>query len=135
MAEPVMRHLAGSCLCLAVWMASGPACAQANDPTRPPAAALAGEPGEGADLLPVGPRLQSVLIGYGTPPRKLAVIDGKAVRVGDKVGAATVQAISAREVVLRTGHEHQVLKLYPDADGPADAAGKSGKQHNKMHDK
>ena len=51
-----------------------------NDPTRPPSA-TSPESGE-----PVPSRLQSVLL---SPTRKIAVIDGRAVRLGERVGDAT----------------------------------------------
>lgn len=78
-----------------------------GDPMRPPAAtaADAGETrGEAAA------RLQSVLISRG---RKVAVIDGRSVRLGERVGDATVVAISPSEVTLQRGAERQTLKLLP----------------------
>ncbi len=120
MAESVMRRLAVALLSMLMLAAAVQAFAHDNDPTRPPAAALPTAQDE--EAVPAGPQLQSVLITYGTPPRKLAVIDGVTVKVGDKVGAATVQSISAREVILRTGRARQVLKMYDDGEAPASAA-------------
>ncbi|MGH8686101.1 MAG: MSHA biogenesis protein MshK [Burkholderiales bacterium] len=79
------------------------------DPTRPPIV----EPERPADAgqKPAGPRLQSVLI---SPSRRVAVIDGNAVAVGEKFGEATVTAISEGAVVLRYADRKETLHLLPD---------------------
>lgn len=90
---------------------------QLPDPTRPPAAAMPLAPG--AELpppVPTGPVLQAVMLAYRTPQESRAVISGATVRVGDKVGDATVARIAANSVVLRTGRKEQVLQLYPDGE-------------------
>jgi MSHA biogenesis protein MshK len=76
------------------------------DPTRPPNGF--GQAQDGAAT--AGPVLQSVLI---SPIRRVAVVSGKTLRVGDKLGDAQLVKISENEVVLRTGKNLQVLKLYP----------------------
>ncbi|MGH8807222.1 MAG: MSHA biogenesis protein MshK [Noviherbaspirillum sp.] len=77
------------------------------DPTRPPAIfGNAGE-GEAANSAPV---LQSVII---SPGRRLAIINGKTVKVGDKYGDAQVVKITESDAVLRTGKDLQTLKLFP----------------------
>lgn len=81
-----------------------------SDPTRPPNAPAAG-PGE--DAAPVGTQLQSVLISQG---RRLAIINGNTVALGDTVGEAKVVKITETEVVLQKGNETEVLKLYPGID-------------------
>lgn len=81
-----------------------------RDPTRPPSASESGREGE---LRPSqGPVLQSVIVSRG---RKLALIDGRAYTIGDKVGEAKLLAISGSEVVLRESGGNKVLKLTPDA--------------------
>jgi len=80
------------------------------DPTRPPAG-FANGPGEAY----TGPALQSILI---SSSRRIAIISGKTVKVGDKVGEAQVVSIAENEVVLRTGKDKQVLKLYPSLYKP-----------------
>lgn len=103
-----IRNMAAMCL-LAV---AATAVAQTlADPTRPPAAlnpALAN-----ASAAYAGPVLQSVLISRG---RRVAIIDGKEVRVNEKFGAARVIRITGTEVVLRSGRNVQTLKLFPDMD-------------------
>lgn len=75
------------------------------DPTRPPNAIP-----EGGATTAGEPRLQSVLI---APERRRAIIDGRTVRVGDKVGDSTVVRIAVGEVVLRRGADSRALKLLP----------------------
>jgi Fe-S cluster assembly ATPase SufC len=93
------------------------ACPQAHaqtalaDPTRPPESVHpAGEPGSAEGTGGAGPRLLSVLI---AGHRKLAVIDGRTVAPGDKLGEATVAEISETGVTLKRGTEVQTLRLYP----------------------
>jgi MSHA biogenesis protein MshK len=83
------------------------------DPTRPPA--VLGQAGDGgASSSEAGrPVLQSVLI---SPGRTMAMISGRMVRVGDRVGEARVIKISETEVVLRNGKELETLKLFPGVE-------------------
>jgi MSHA biogenesis protein MshK len=92
-------------------LALAPAWAQGLvDPTRPPSAS----PGAPQDDAPAGaPQLQSVLI---SPGRRLAIISGNTVALGDAVGDAKVVKITETEVVLRRGDETEVLKLFPGVD-------------------
>lgn len=76
------------------------------DPTRPPA-------NLGSNVvLPAtsGPVLQSVLI---AAHRRVAVIGGQTVQVGEKVGESKVVRIAEGEVELRSTSGTQVLKLFP----------------------
>lgn len=94
------------------------------DPTRP-ADARDFAPGAGA---PAGPVLQSVLI---SPQRRVAVIDGQAVPLGGRFGAATLEAVTETEVVLRQGNQRRHLRLFPAVEkGPA-ARGRGGKTKDK----
>jgi MSHA biogenesis protein MshK len=79
------------------------------DPTRPPAAGT-GELRR-SDPAPAT-RLQSVLI---SSRRSVAVIDGRAVRVGERVGDATLVAIDPSEVTLERGAARERLTLLPAA--------------------
>jgi MSHA biogenesis protein MshK len=90
----------------AVFIASVPVQAQAlNDPMRPPAVSSEREtPAAGSS------RLQSVLI---SPTRSIAVIDGRAVKLGEQVGDAKLVAISPSEVILQRGAERETLRLHP----------------------
>jgi len=109
----------GAAPVLAVVLAMALACAapgvsaQLADPTRPPPEArLNAGMAEGAPASS-GPQLQSVL--NGNHGRQVAVIDGQALRVGDKIHGATLVQVGKDRVVLQHGRTRQVVKLYPDA--------------------
>jgi MSHA biogenesis protein MshK len=78
-----------------------------SDPTRPPASL---DVTQNQSVSTSAPVLQSVLI---SPQRMVAIISGKTVTLGEKVGEANVVKITESEVVLRNGKEIQVLKLFP----------------------
>lgn len=79
-----------------------------SDPTRPPASL--GLVQEGISAAASGPVLQSVLI---SPGRRVAIISGKTVSIGEKFGEARVVKITESEVLLRNGTDLQTLKLFP----------------------
>jgi MSHA biogenesis protein MshK len=79
------------------------------DPTRPSYAQ--GEGGaDGVSTAVHGLTLQSILIG---PQRRLAVINGQRVAIGERVGDATVAAIRADAVVVRRAGGELTLRLVP----------------------
>jgi len=100
------------------------------DPTRPPSAPavtnVQASPGNDASpAAPMQPRLQSVLLAGA---RKLAVIDGVTVSLGEKLDDATVVEISETQVKLRRGGEVETLELYPGIERrPIGPAGESKK--------
>lgn len=97
---------------LAAWVAAG-ASAHAQplaDPTRPPAPAQ--DKAEQRQAEPARQRLQSVLISAG---RSIAVIDGRPVPLGGRVGDATVVSIDPSEVTLQRGAARERLTLLPSA--------------------
>ena len=97
------------------------------DPPRPPAALGAG----GVDPMAAsGPVLQSVLI---APRRKVAVISGETVQVGDRLGDARVAKISEGEVVLVRGGQTQTLRLFPGIEKRHAKAGFPAKVHGRQH--
>jgi len=107
--------LLAGCLaaCLAGLGAGMPAWSQTlTDPTVPPPEARLGA-GPAAAVSASGPRLQSVLL--GNQGRRVAVIDGQSLQVGDKIHGATLVAVERDRVVLQHGRARQVLKLFPDA--------------------
>jgi MSHA biogenesis protein MshK len=97
-------------LVLAVLLASAVSAAAQGlvDPMRP---AGAGE-GETAAPRPAGPVLEQIVLGDG---RRFAVISGRRVALGDRVGDARVVAIGADQVTLRGGTT-QVLRMFPHTD-------------------
>lgn len=103
---------------LALGFAAAAAAQALVDPTRPPQPAAA-RSAQDAERRPAGPVLQSVLI---SPARRIAVISGRTVALGDKYGAATVASISESAVVLSYGNRRQTLHLVPDVDRRVRAA-------------
>src|SRR5437763_10205231 len=104
-------------------IAAGAAIAQGGlaDPTRAPSVVPQVESAGGtAAPAQAARRLQSVLIS-GT--RKLAVIDGKTVALGEKIDGATLVEVAETGVTLRRGEEVQTLRMHPNVQwGPAGAA-------------
>lgn len=101
-----------------LFAAANSAGAQAvQDPTRPPQALIkpvAGVASAGA------PQLQSILVARGPGGRRVAVIDGNMVRVGDMVGGARVTGMTASSVQLQRGGKRETLKMTaPEDDVPA----------------
>ena len=94
-------------------LAAGAGAQTVHDPTRPPAQLL--HPGASAATVVHAPQLQSILIGRAAGGRRVAVIDGATVRVGDLVHGARVVAIAPADVTLARGAKRTVLKL----NGPA----------------
>jgi MSHA biogenesis protein MshK len=100
-------------------LAPGPVLAQSgNDPTRPPVGFDTGvAEGDAADG-GGGITLQSVMI---SPTGRAAIINGVMVRQGEKYGDAVLVRVTESEVVLKSGSESQVLKLYPGVEKRAAA--------------
>ncbi len=102
---------AASCAC-------APALAQMlHDPTEPPSSG--GQSSSSVASAASGGTLQSVIISEG---RKVALIDGRMYRAGEKIGDAIVAAISANEVTLRGPEGVKVLKLYASLKKPVAGA-------------
>lgn len=104
-----VRHLA-ACSLLAMTI---PLSAQTLvDPTRPPASFGVKQMSQGQES-DAGQVLQSVLI---SSRRREAIISGQTVKVGDKVGDATVHRIAEDHVVLRHGKDLKTLRLFPNIE-------------------
>lgn len=100
-----------SYLGLLIGLVSMPVQAQLQDPTRPAdfvATVSAGE-AEGGET---GWELTSILV---SPQRRVAIINGKAVRVGELLAGAKVLNITLSGVALRHRGEVINLKLVPIA--------------------
>ncbi|HEY8100815.1 MAG TPA: MSHA biogenesis protein MshK [Burkholderiaceae bacterium] len=93
---------------------------QLRDPTRPADMLGRGQ----SEVAAPGPVLQYVLI---SPQRRIAIISGKTLKVGDKYGDAHVVGISETEVVLQNGKTQQTLKLFPDVHKRLTSSGSSAK--------
>lgn len=104
-------------------------CAQAEtlqDPTRPPASAVAVSSAPAAAS--AGPRLQSILVAREAGGRHLAVIDGETVRLGEQFRGARLARIGDNEIELVRGTERQVLRLYEETAGVTPAHATTPKQ-------
>ena len=106
-----MKQLATTIAFFLAAAVSGAVSAQALiDPMRPPAGYAEAESGGGEAG---GPVLQSVMI---SPTLKAAIINGEMVKLGGKFGNARLVKVSESEVVLKSGAETQVLKMYPGVE-------------------
>lgn len=114
----VMPRLMPLWLLAGVLVAPGGMAQSMVDPTRPPDAPPAGLDTP-ASAVRTAPRLQSVLV--ASSGRRVAVINGQTVRVGDKVGEASVAGIGDNSVQLRRGKTLETLRLYPKAGAPGNA--------------
>lgn len=78
-----------------------------HDPLRPPAGFQAAA-GEVAPLVSEVPRLQAVI---NSPQRRIAILNGRSLREGQKIDAWRVLSIRAREVVLEGPGGRRTLQL------------------------
>ena len=105
-----MTRLIACCLGVAVAGLAAAQSAPLADPTRPPGAGAE----FGAEVArTVAARLQSVLI---SPARRVAVIDGKAVALGGRIGDATLETLTESAAVLRYADRRETLWLMPGVD-------------------
>ena len=83
------------------------------DPTRPPASIFAPVARTGAGREAVSKSssgLRSIII---SETRRAAIIDGKTVELGGRLGKARLVEVNAGSVVLQRGKRRQVLTLFP----------------------
>ena len=83
-----------------------------RDPTRP--ATVRSTPynvtqDKEAEIDTSGPRLQAIMI---SDKHRSAIISGKSVGIGDKIGNAQVIRINESEVVLKDGDSFKTLKIF-----------------------
>lgn len=85
------------------------------DPTRPPAFLFAPVDSDAAatERSKAGLVLQSVLI---APGRRTAIIGGRHLAIGDRLGDLTLVRVEETEVLLRGPEGSRTLRLFPDAD-------------------
>lgn len=111
-----MTRLVLACVLAAL---AAPVLAQApvqGDPTRPPAVLSAPPPGTALPAQDAGLQLQSILVSKRANGRRIAVIDGKMMREGERIGGALVETIRPTEVVVRRGKVRKTLKLFRPAE-------------------
>jgi MSHA biogenesis protein MshK len=113
---------------LALLLAASRAPAHADplaDPTRPagaaerPSASTSRSSGTTA-APPLWPQLQSIQV--GAPGGASALLDGRVVRIGERIGEVTVVAIDAQGVLLRAARYEQRIALVPGIVKTASAA-------------
>lgn len=105
-----MTRLLAWCLGVALASLAAAQGAPLADPTRPPGA---GAQFGAEEARTAAARLQSVLI---SPTRRVAVIDGKAVALGGRVGDATLESLTESAAVLRYADRRETLWLMPGVD-------------------
>lgn len=110
--SPNVRQRIAYCIVavMACSAARGLSAQELVDPMRPPAGLAFGDVAPAAEI---GPVLQSVII---SQRRAEAIISGRTVKVGDKIGEATIVKIVEGEVVLREGKDLRALKLFPNIE-------------------
>jgi len=82
-----------------------------TDPTRPPANIFQAASGRSAGTEAAQPSgLRSIII---SETRRAAIIDGKTVELGGRLGNARLVEVNAGSVVLQRGKNRQVLTLFP----------------------
>jgi len=116
-----MRILLAALALMAAAVAPAVRAQALQDPTRPPAALAAPAPGAAAAVASE-PQLQSILMGRPPNNRRVAVIDGETVRLGDAFRGARVARVTDNEVTLVRGRERQTLRLFAQGAGPDGAA-------------
>ncbi len=96
---------------LLAFAAAGAYAQTLQDPMRPPSFAVpsGGADGEALDVSQLGPVLQSTMLSEG---RRIAMIDGKPMKVGDKIGDARIVAIDPASVTLREGKTTRTLEMF-----------------------
>lgn len=96
--------------CAGLYVASATA-QELTDPTRPAVALETAVPsGEGAVEADQSMGLRLIII---QKKRRAAIIDGKTVELGGKVGDARLVAVNEGSVVLQGAQGRQVLTLFP----------------------
>lgn len=99
-----MTRLRHGLLLTLMWLHPAMAAGVMGDPTEPASSHAYQKQGDFVD----GWALSYTLVG---PERRIAIINGKAVREGDRIGNFRVSTISASEVRLQGSQRHITLRL------------------------
>lgn len=108
MVDPVKRSL----LAIGIALAGTAEAAGPSDPTRPPNVATTTAEGQ-SNVNAVRLVLQSVLV---APDRRVAVVSGVPLAIGDEVQGHRLLRVTEAEVVLKGPAGPVTLKLYPDIE-------------------
>lgn len=93
---------------------------EVKDPTRPPSLTPAVAPAAAPSATRPW-RLSSVLI---SPDRRVAVIDGNVLRLGERIDGAELVEIQSHAVKLRRGERFFTIDMSANVKEPATTAGK-----------
>lgn len=105
-AAPTKRALLALCICCGTSSAT----AQLSDPMAPPGAIPAGA-SHVAGTSDAASGLQAIISG---PERRLALINGNLLRVGERIpGDGVLLGIGSDSALVQSGDEHIVLRLHP----------------------
>jgi MSHA biogenesis protein MshK len=83
------------------------------DPMRPPAEFMQSAPEGRPEVGATRPVLESILF---SDQRRMAMINGRMVKVGDKVGQAVVAKITEEAVVLRVDGKLETIRMFPNLE-------------------
>lgn len=81
-----------------------------NDPMRPPGKAMLAATASGKQAVAARYRLDSVII---APNRRQAIINGKRLSLGERIGNATLIDVQATQVTLRLAGKPYIVTLLP----------------------
>ena len=119
-------------LALALALGSGPCLSQdlqaLSDPMQPPAYVAPANAARGEQASGGGLVLQSTLLSKG---RRIAMIDGKPMQVGDRIGRARIVSIDPGAVTLRESNTTRVLQLYPGTGVTRSGAAKAAESRKR----
>ena len=89
-----------------------PAWARTADPTQPPSGWLEGSLAGESEMVAVAPRLQTIVRRRSGKP--FAVIDGKTLALGERMGEFRLVHIGESDVVLNGPNGRETLLMSPD---------------------
>ncbi len=111
MADRLMLRPALLCVLLA--QGAGVSALELPDPTRPAATLEAGESSTDADAQAEQNQTRGLRLIIIQKNRRAAIIDGKTIELGGKVGDARLVEVNEGSVVLQGARSKQVMALFP----------------------
>ncbi len=113
-----------SLFCVLLAQGAGVSALELSDPTRPAATLDAGESSTDADAQAEQNQTRGLRLIIIQKNRRAAIIDGKTIELGGKVGDARLVEVNEGSVVLQGARSKQVMTLFPyiKTRRPPDAA-------------
>ena len=102
-----------SLYCVLLAHGAGVAAQELTDPTRPAATLEVSEPSADAEALAEQNQTQGLRLIIIQKNRRAAIIDGKTIELGGKVGDARLVEVNEGSVVLQGTRGKQVMTLFP----------------------